>query len=102
MAGKTRALGLCLGASTVSLVQVEAQKIEANGNATQTRLKPIVVDYSFHSHEGNPKQTLISTLEKLDLTSFDTIAATGRRFRHFVMIRAMKHDTEKAGRNGNW
>lgn len=75
---KVRALGLCLGASTVSIVQIE-QDFLSDG-------KPRVVQSSLHPHEGDPKQTLLSAIEKIDLQSFDKIGATGRRFRHFVNL----------------
>ena len=75
---KTRALGLCLGASTISIVQVEQDFLKDG--------KPRVVQYSLHPHEGDPKQTLLSAIEKIDLQSFDKIVATGRRFRKFVNI----------------
>jgi activator of 2-hydroxyglutaryl-CoA dehydratase len=45
-----------------------------------------VVGYSLHPHEGDPKQTLLSALEGLDLDSFDRITATGRRFREYVNL----------------
>ena len=79
-----RSLGLCLGASTVSIVQVE-QVLEGNGqNPAQANKKPLIIDHSQHPHEGNPKQTLLSVIEGLDLSAFDRIVATGRRFRTFV------------------
>ncbi|MBW2607543.1 MAG: activase [Deltaproteobacteria bacterium] len=79
-----RVLGLCLGASTVSVVQIE----QDNGgiDIAKGNKKPRVVEYSLHPHEGNPKKTLLSVLERLDLNSFDRIAATGRRFRKFVNL----------------
>jgi len=86
MVGKMRALGLCLGASTVSIVQVEAGTGTRNREKTDTSLKPHVIEYQLHSHEGDPKQTLISALKQLNLDSFDRIAATGRRFRRFVNL----------------
>jgi len=76
--GKMKALGLCLGASTVSIVQIE-QSSATGGN-------PRVVQSSLHPHEGNPKQTLLSAIKDLDLQSFDRIGATGRKFRSFVNI----------------
>jgi len=79
-----RALGLCLGASTVSVVQIEQDNGEIN--IAKGNKKPRVVEYSLHPHEGNPKKTLLSVLERLDLNSFDRIAATGRRFRKFVNL----------------
>ncbi|MBU4013139.1 MAG: activase [Proteobacteria bacterium] len=70
-------LGLCLGASTVSIVHMEMKNSET---------KPRIVEFSLHPHEGNPKQTLLTALKNFDLKSFDRIAATGRKFRKFVNL----------------
>jgi predicted CoA-substrate-specific enzyme activase len=84
MTDKIRALGLCLGASTVSIVQLELNR---DLNTYQTvNSKPRIIDYSLHPHEGDPKQTLLYAFDRLDLESFDRIAATGRKFRKFVNL----------------
>jgi len=70
-------LGLCLGASTVSIVHMAMKKSES---------KPRIVKSSLHIHEGDPKQTLLAALKNFDLKSFDRIAATGRKFRKFVNL----------------
>ncbi len=84
MTDKLRALGICLGASTVSIVQIEQNRnrqVAATADA-----KPRIIDYSLHPHEGDPKQTLLKVVDRLDLESFDRIAATGRKFRKFVNL----------------
>ncbi len=86
MPGKIRSLGLCLGASTVSIVQVEQEQNLHEGNPTQEKKTPRLVEYSLHPHEGDPKRTLLSALKNVDLNSFDRIAATGRKFRKFVAL----------------
>ncbi|MBU1163178.1 MAG: hypothetical protein KKA75_03410, partial [Proteobacteria bacterium] len=53
-------LGLCLGASTVSIVHMEMKSSET---------KPRIVEFSLHPHEGNPKQTLLTALKNFDLKS---------------------------------
>jgi len=63
--GKIRSLGLCLGASTISITQVEQEQGAAGGNPGITENSPKVVGYSLHPHEGDPKQTLLSALEGL-------------------------------------
>jgi len=84
MAEKLRALGLCLGASTVSVVQLELDRSrQSNPSAGKN---PRVVDYSLYPHEGDPKQTLLDAFDRLDLDSFDRIAATGRKFCKFVNL----------------
>jgi len=70
-----KALGLCLGASTVSIVELEN---EAG--------KPRITGHSVHPHEGDPKRTLFAALTDYDLASFARIGVTGRKFRQFVNL----------------
>ena len=84
MSDKLKALGLCLGASTVSIVQLELDQSRKPDPAGQTN--PRVIDYSLYPHEGDPKQTLLDAFSQIDLESFDRIAATGRKFRKFVNL----------------
>ncbi len=84
MSDKLKALGLCLGASTVSIAQLELDQSRPPDPAGRTN--PRVVAYSLHPHEGDPKQTLLDAFSQIDLESFDRIAATGRKFRKFVNL----------------
>ena len=84
MTEKLRSLGLCLGASTVSIVQME--QIQTHNTINAVGEKPRIIDYSVHPHEGNPKHTLADVFSKMDAESFDRIAATGRKFRRFVNL----------------
>ncbi len=77
---KTISLGICLGASTISVVKVE--KTCQPGQKS----KPEIVGHSLYPHEGNPKQTLLAALKDYDLNSVDRITATGRKFRKFIQI----------------
>ena len=70
-------LGVCIGASTISTVQL---KKGCNGTP------PEILGYATHPHEGNPRKALLDVLRTIDLSHFDRIAATGRRFRHFVNL----------------
>jgi len=74
-----KSLGICLGASTVSMVQATQEKASCIE-------RPRIIDFSRHPHDGNPRKTLLSALDTLDLTSFDKVAATGRKFRNFVNL----------------
>lgn len=82
--GKMDSLGLCFGASTISAVHIELACGKHEKGGAKVNGRPRVVNYSLHSHEGNPRQAILSVLERLDLNSFDRIAVTGRRFREFV------------------
>ena len=84
MTEKLRSLGLCLGASTVSIVKMEQIRNHDTVNTADGR--PRIIDYSVHTHEGDPKNTLADVFSKLDADSFDRIAATGRKFRRFVNL----------------
>jgi len=77
-----KSLGICLGASTVSLVQMKTVLDKRD----HQNPKPVVIEHGLYPHEGDPKQTLVSSLKRLDLSSFDRIAATGRKFRKFVNL----------------
>ena len=81
-AGETlNVLGLCLGASTISIAQLACAP-DTSGTAPRID----VTGFATHAHEGDPKRTLVKALEQLDLNAFDRIAATGRRFRKFVRL----------------
>ncbi len=71
-------LGLCLGASTVSMVQME--------NSNGEKGPPRIIDTTFLPHDGNPRQTLVTAFKALDMGSFDRISATGRKFRKFINL----------------
>ena len=80
MSKPIKSLGLCLGASTVSLVHVEQDPYAVPSEP------PRIIAHSLHVHEGDPKLTLRRALERIDVQSFDRIAATGRKFRKFVNL----------------
>lgn len=84
--GKLRSLGICLGASTISVVQVEKDITSGDEQGSRDLSKPHILTYAVHTHEGNPKDTLMSALEALDLNTFDRVVATGRRFRKFLEL----------------
>src|SRR5512136_2806013 len=74
-----RTLVLCLGASTVTLVQVER-------DIRNPASRPRILGRTLHAHEGDPKRTLQLALAGIDLSSVDRVAATGRKFRQFVNL----------------
>ncbi len=71
-------LGICLGASTVSLVHLS---VPPNSQAN-----PFVVKSRLYPHEGNPKATLLKALQNIDPGGFDKIVVTGRKFRHYLNL----------------
>jgi len=84
--GKITSLGVCLGASTVSLVQLEKDRHPDTNTATPHNNNFKIVKHSVYPHEGDPKKTLLRAINGFDLNTFDKIVATGRRFRSFVNL----------------
>jgi predicted CoA-substrate-specific enzyme activase len=78
-------LGICLGASTVSIVRIEVMKGQSF-DPDALAIKPDITQVEILAHDGNPQQALITLLQKIDLTQVDRIAATGRKFREFVNL----------------
>ncbi|MBN1918714.1 MAG: activase [Verrucomicrobia bacterium] len=72
-----RTLGICLGATTLSLVEAERGSDKA---------KAVVCPIAVVAHEGNPRRALAEALGTLDMNRYDRVAATGRKFRHFLRL----------------
>lgn len=81
---RSKALGICLGASTISVVQLEKKDPGTSLSSGHADSDVRVLEHLTVPHAGNPRQKLESVLSGLDLNQFDNIAATGRRFRHLV------------------
>ena len=94
MAEKLRSLGICLGASTVSIVQLEVDQSRQDDPTAEP--KPRIIDYALYPHEGDPKQTLLDAFSRIDPESFDRIAATGRKFRKFVNLSSISEPDRKS------
>lgn len=84
--GKTTVLGICLGASTISMVELERENSKAPGSGKKHSPKPHIIRFAAWSHDGNPKQKLVSIIERQALQNIDKIVATGRKFRQFVNL----------------
>ncbi len=70
-----KVLGVCCGASTISIVEME-----------KAGSGPKVVDVVSRAHDGNPKKVVFDLLASRDLESFDRIASTGRKLRHLLNL----------------
>ncbi|MBF0224249.1 MAG: activase [Desulfobacterales bacterium] len=82
----TRSLGICLGASTISIVQLEKYIDMEEADFDHICFKTKKLEHSIHPHDGNPKKALISALKNIDVKSFSSIAITGRKFRRLLKI----------------
>lgn len=70
-----KSLGICAGASTVSLVLIA----DNNGN-------PRVLEKISLNHEGNPAETVLKGLRSIALEKGVNVAVTGRKFRHLLRL----------------
>jgi predicted CoA-substrate-specific enzyme activase len=66
-------LGMCLGASTLSMVRLRRDE-----GGIQ------VIDTATLTHEGNPRKTLLETLEQIPDAREIPLAVTGRKFTDFI------------------
>jgi predicted CoA-substrate-specific enzyme activase len=69
-----RAIGICLGASSINIVEINKDK------------KVKISNTEIIAHEGNPKKVLLDKLQKYDLSTIDYLTVTGRKFRDFVNL----------------
>lgn len=69
------ALGLCLGASTLSLVRLRNDNDQIE-----------ILECDTITHEGNPRKVLLETLENMPVAREIPVAVTGRKFRNFVQL----------------
>ncbi len=75
MSIKKIAIGICLGASTISAVKI---KEGASGFETVFKIKK--------GHDGDPKKVLLSVLNDLDIDKSDSICITGRKLSKTVNL----------------
>ena len=73
-----KSLGICIGASTVSVVGLE----ELENSVVKIMQKTIF-------HEGDSKGALVTILKDIDLDSYQRLTVTGRKFRKFVNLTAI-------------
>lgn len=69
------ALGMCLGASTLSICRVKRNEQGIS-----------VVSASTITHEGNPRKTLLDALDKIPDIRNLPLAVTGRKFINFIKL----------------
>jgi predicted CoA-substrate-specific enzyme activase len=92
---KTRSLGICLGASTIKVVEL-----------VQEQEQFTVAGVHVRSHESNPRAVFADLIKELDAPAYDNLMLTGRKFRDMVNARSITEPeaveqalafTEKAG-----
>jgi len=70
-----RYIGVCLGASTVKVVEVSRDGGETKEASALVK-----------AHEGNPKGVLLKSLRGMGISPGDRLVVTGRKFRNFVNL----------------
>ncbi len=82
-----KSLGICCGASTITVVE-----LEKNGDEER------VLNVHSKAHEGNPKRVIRDLIDKVELDAFDRMTVTGRKFRSLVDMTNISEPlaTEKA------
>ena len=70
-----RYFGICVGASTISAVELSASN-------PAPKIERIILK----THEGNARKTLEEVLNGLKITHGDSICVTGRKFRNFINL----------------
>lgn len=88
----TSAIGLCLGASTVSLVRIETTT-GSDGLSAGRKLRPRIAAHSEYPHDGNPKATLLKLLNSIPWAEIQHIAITGRKFRQWLNLSSIPEPT---------
>lgn len=88
MSARPSALGICLGASTVSMVLLAAPPDDRNDSHAPV-LTPRIVGSWRIAHEGNPRQVLLSALSRVEPESIGRIVCTGKKFRKLVNLSAI-------------
>ncbi|MGI6124049.1 MAG: acyl-CoA dehydratase activase [Acetivibrionales bacterium] len=68
-----RTVGICIGASTVTMAYIKKDEQVITINDTKSI-----------SHEGNPREILLNLLSRANVKSADRIVVTGRKLRHLV------------------
>jgi predicted CoA-substrate-specific enzyme activase len=80
---KLKSLGICIGASTISLALVETVNHCHNGGNGS---RPKIIRHITDAHEGNPHKTLEAIFKNLNPDALDKITVTGRNFRKILNL----------------
>lgn len=77
-----RTLGICIGASTISVVELESYK---QTNPVDIR-PPKIVSYSLYAHEGELRNKLLTAIDNVKMDKISRVAVTGRKFRECIKL----------------
>jgi predicted CoA-substrate-specific enzyme activase len=78
---KTMSVGICLGASTISVAWIKRHIAHPD---IENRIT--IVRHAIYPHDGDPRQALLSSLSDFSLPRDHRLAVTGRRYRKHVNL----------------
>ena len=81
-----KTIGICIGATTVSVVRIAVTPAQTAGHAPADNGAVDVVQAVHSPHGGDPRSTLLAVLAKIDIATTVRIAATGRKFRRYLRL----------------
>jgi predicted CoA-substrate-specific enzyme activase len=87
-ANSMNVLGICLGATSISLLHLERTCSVYKKGDKKDSIK--IRTLRRLNHEGNPKQALFTALREINPESFDRIAVTGRKFCNFINLSSIR------------
>ncbi|MBD3420657.1 MAG: activase, partial [Chitinivibrionales bacterium] len=73
-----KSLGICLGASTIKLVELVTE-----GDKSTVGKKVI------RNHESNPRRAFVDLLREVRVEDYDYVALTGRKFREIIKLKSI-------------
>ena len=83
-----KALGICVGASTISAAGLEW---DASGAIT-------LIEARAEAHHGNPRRILLEMLDGVGAARYDRVSVTGRRFQTLSMTRSSSRNERSKSR----
>jgi len=85
MASELSTLGVCLGAATISMALLKTSTGGRDGE-TDVYPRPRIAGTWRIPHGGNPRQTFLDALDRVNPATIHRIACTGRKFRELVNL----------------
>jgi predicted CoA-substrate-specific enzyme activase len=79
------AVGICLGASTVTIVRIGVDRPGIE-HASTFHSRPQILEHHEYPHDGNPKATLVHALKCIPWDRVQRVAVTGRKFRQWLNL----------------
>ncbi len=82
----TTSIGICIGASTVSVVRLAVEHHKTGAGNPKNGHRTKVIQAVLYPHGGDPRTTLLKALADIPTAPMERVAATGRKFRHYLNL----------------